>query len=282
MLSRRQFLSSAAAGAALAATGVRTLSAAEPEKKILLGIQLYSVRGECKKDLVKTIETIGKMGYEGVEFAGYYGWDKKPKEFRKLLDDNGLRCCGTHTAVPTLLGDALKRTADLHNALGNRFLMVPSLPRQYRGNTREKWLATAKLFSDIAEKAKPLGMRVGYHNHSYEFKKLDSGETGWDVFYSNASPDVLMQLDTGNCMGGGGDPLAILAKHGKRAATVHLKEFRGTDGVLGTGGTKWNQVFSLCKATGVTEWYIVEYGGSKIGVFETARRSLDFLKKATA
>ncbi len=69
-----------------------------------------------------------------------------------------------------------------------------------------------------------------------------------------------MQLDTGNCMQGGGDPVAILKKYPGRSTTVHLKEFGGpADAVIGQGVVRWNDVFDVCETTGGTEWYIVEH-----------------------
>ncbi|NQT85497.1 sugar phosphate isomerase/epimerase, partial [bacterium] len=214
MLTRRNFLK-VGAGAAAMAAGIRPARAKEL-KDIPVGLQLYSVRGDCKKDFEATIKAIGDMGYDGVEFAGYYG--KNAEELKKLLDANGLKCCGTHTHVKTIQGDQLAKTAAFHKTLGNPFLIVPSLPGNLKGDTKEKWIEVAKFFSAAAEKAKPLGMRVGYHNHSYEFKKIGD-TTGWDIFFDNASKDVVMQLDTGNCMGGGGDPVAILKKFADRAGT---------------------------------------------------------------
>ena len=106
-LSRRDVLSwAAAAGVALVA-GERLALAAKPRKapkKIPIGLQLYSVRNDCAKDLPGVLRAVARMGYEGVEFAGYHG--RSAKELRQLLDDNGLKCCGTHTGLNTLLGDA--------------------------------------------------------------------------------------------------------------------------------------------------------------------------------
>src|ERR1700722_20215423 len=114
---RRDVLRMAAlATAAMAIPSV--IRADEPKKKIRIGLELYSVRTLIPKDFPGTIEAIAKMGYQGVEFAGYHGWDRNPQELLKLLDDNGLKCCGTHTALPTLEGDELKKTADLHAILG--------------------------------------------------------------------------------------------------------------------------------------------------------------------
>jgi len=249
--SRRGFLKATAAGAAaLAAAG--PLAAGE-KKKIPVGLQLYSVRKDCEKDLPAVLQAVAKMGYKGVEFAGYYG--RKADELRKLLDDNGLVCCGTHTAIGTLLGDALKGTIEFHKTLGNKYLVVPGLGKEYTG-TKENWLKSAKLFAELADRVKPEGMLVGYHNHGAEFKPID-GEMPWDIFYGNTSPAVIMQLDTGNCMSGGGDPIHFLKKYPGRAVTVHLKE-HGGKGDFGDGNMKWKETFELCETIGGTEWYIIE------------------------
>src|SRR5438046_10601581 len=105
--SRRDVLRLATA-AALSAAAIPSFAAHAPKKKIPTGLELYSVRNELKTDFTGVIEQVGKMGYQAVEFAGYYAWDKKPADLRKLLDDNGLKCCGTHTPLITLQGDALK------------------------------------------------------------------------------------------------------------------------------------------------------------------------------
>ena len=264
MLSRREFLRAAAAagaGAGLAGwKGAHALSAAPRQTagllaRIPVGVQLYSVRDLAAKDLPGTLEAIGKMGYKGVEFAGYYGWEAKPKELRKLLDANGLKCCGTHTGLDTVTGDALKATAELHTILGNTFLVVPSL--QVEG--AQGWLDMAKRFDEIAARAKELGMRVGYHAHAGDFKKLGD-KTSWEIFFDNTRPAVIMQLDIGNCLQGGGDPVAILKKYPGRSASVHLKEFGGPEAaVIGQGVVPWAKVFDVCETTGGTVWYVVEH-----------------------
>jgi len=261
--SRRDFLKAAAVGAgaglfgwnARGASLAATRQAGGPRKKIPVGVQLYSVRDLAAKDLPATLEAIGKMGYKGVEFAGYYGWEDKPKELRQLLDANGLKCCGTHTGLDTVTGDALKATADLHASLGNTFLIVPSIVAV----DAPTWLEMAKRFNEIAARAKALGMRVGYHAHAHDFHKLGD-KTSWEIFFDNTASDVIMQLDTGNCMQGGGDPVAILKKYPGRSASVHVKEFGGPEAaVIGQGVVPWPQVFEVCETTGGTEWYVVEH-----------------------
>lgn len=254
-LSRRNVLRLGAGLAAFAATGMR-LMAADEKKKIPIGLQLYSVRNQCGKDLPGVLAAVSKMGYQGVEFAGYHG--RKASELRKLLDDNGLKCCGTHTGLNTLTGDALKATIEFNKTIGNKFLIAPSLPGPAVAN-KDAIIKTAKLFTEIAEKIKSEGMRVGYHAHAGDFKKFE-GETEWDILFSNAGPDVTMQLDTDNCLGGGGDPYAILKKFPGRSLTIHIKEHGGPkDAPVGEGEVKWKDIFEICETTGNTEWYIVEH-----------------------
>ena len=269
---RRDFLKIGAAGAALA-VGVQGLAAAASDaQKIPIGLQLYSVRGECAKDLPKVLAAVARMGYKGVEFAGYY--NRKADELKKMLDSNGLVCCGTHTALGTIQGDALKATVEFNQAIGNKFLIVPGMsPKGKQG-----WLDAAKLFNETAAKVKADGMRVGYHAHGGDFKPID-GETPWDIFFGAARPEVVMQLDTGNALGAGADPVAILKKFPGRATTIHLKEEGGpADAVIDGGQVKWKEVFDLCEAGG-TVWYIVEHERGGPDVLGDVERCLEALKK---
>ena len=253
--SRRDLLKYSAGLAALAALGFPRLAAAAG-KKVPVGLQLYSLRKECAKDLPGMIAAVANIGFRGVEFAGYH--NRTAKELRKLLDDAGLVCCGTHTGLDTLLGDAWAKTVEFNQTLGNKFLIVPSLPHA-RVATAQACRDTAKLFGELAAQGKACGMRVGYHAHGGDFKKIE-GETIWDLFFGNTGPDVVMQLDTGNCLDGGGDPVAMLKKYPGRATTIHMKEHGGPkEAAIGEGVVPWAEVFNLCETSGGTEWYIVEH-----------------------
>jgi len=271
---RREMLKQSAGWAALVAMGLPRIAAAATGK-IPVGLQLYSVRRECAKDLPAVLEYVAKTGFAGVEFAGYHGRDAGG--LKKLLDANGLKCCGTHTALDTLLGDKLNATVEFHKTIGNKFLIVPSLPKE-RVADAKACQETAKLLTDIAAKVKEQGMLTGYHAHAGDFKKFE-GETVWDLIFSNSSRDVVMQLDTSNCLGGGGDPVAILKKYPGRAKTIHAKEHGGPKGaVIGEGVVKWWEVFDVCESTGGTEWYVVEHesGSNPLesvkGCYEAMRR----------
>lgn len=290
LVSRRGFFATSAAAAAILASGAdgaardqkkgattRTPTRTMSRRRTPVGLQLYSVRNDCQRDLPGTIAAVAKMGYKGVEFAGYYG--RTAKQLRKMLDDNGLLCCGTHTGIDTLLGDNLAKTIEFNKTLGNKYLVVPGLPGKYRGS-HQAWLETAKLFNELAEKVKPQGMLVGYHNHSAEFKAID-GKLPWDTFCSNTSKDVIMQLDLGNAMHGGADPLPYLYRYPGRAITVHLKEFSKTNkkALVGEGDVPWKAFFALCRAVGGTKWYIVEQESYAYPPLECVGRCLRNLRK---
>lgn len=274
-LSRRRFLKLAGASAVLS-PWLRSFSA-EEKKKVPIALQLYSVRTECERDLPKVIRAVAEMGYEAVEFAGYYG--RTAKELRKLLDDHGLKCCGTHIGLDTLLGDELPKTVEFNKTLGNKYLVVPGLPRE-RTASAKAWLETAKLFNEISSKVEPHDMFVGYHNHAIEFRPTD-GQVPWDIFFGNTDSRVVMQIDIGNAMSGGGDPMTYIKKYPGRAITVHIKEFskKNPKALIGEGEGDWPKMFEALETVGGAKWYIVEYESDAYPPLESVKRCLANLRK---
>ena len=246
-------------------------------KKIPIGVQLYSIREDCARDLPGTLAAVAEMGFDGVEFAGYYGYTAK--DLRKLLDDNGLKCCGTHTRLDSLLGDEFEATVEFNKMIGNHYLIVPSLPPERR-SSNAAWRETGALFSQIAENLAPYKMLTGYHNHAVEFEIVD-GEAGFDAFFGSAHPAVIMQLDIGNAMHGGADPLDYLRRYPKRLNTVHLKEYSASkpEVLLGDGDVPWAKVFEICEGVGNTEWYIIEQETYPVSPLESIQRCRQALKQ---
>jgi sugar phosphate isomerase/epimerase len=278
-ISRREFLKASAATAALAATTPIKLFAGGDYggNQIPFALQLYSVRDDCAKDLVGTVTAVSKMGYKGVEFAGYHGHDAK--FLRKLLDDVGLKCCGTHIGLETLLGDNLPKTVEFNTILGNRFLIVPGLPEKYR-KTRQDWQNTADLFSELADKVKPDGMRVGYHNHSIEFIPLD-GELPWDTFFNRAKKEVVIQFDTGNGVAQGGDPVVFLKRKPGRVASIHVKPFSKAkpNALIGDDEQPWKEIFHICETSAGVEWYIIEYESDAYPPLVSVGKTLEVMRR---
>lgn len=282
-MSRRMILKSGLAACAGAYSIEAIAKGAEEMEKakkgLPVGLQLWTVRTECAKDFPGTIAAIGKMGYDGVEFAGYY--ERSAQDVRKMLDDNGLKCCGTHTQLDTLLGDNLAKTIEYNKVIGNKYLIVPWLdPKTHR--TKESWLEMAKIFNKIAEKVQPEGMVVGYHAHAGDFKPVEgSDEIPWDILFGNTSNDVVMQIDTANTMMGGADPVSFLKKYPGRSLTIHIKEYSATDkkALIGEGDVKWDEIFKICESTGGTQWYIIEEESGQYPPLEAAEKSLKDYRK---
>ena len=268
-LHRRQFLQLSAlgvAGASLGLTGCATSkSCCAAKKKIPVGLELYSVRNECQADFPGTIEQVAKIGYQGVEFAGY--WGRSAKEVRKMIDDNGLVTCGTHTQLADLQPDKLDATIEFNQIIGNKFIICPWMT----GKTRAEWLAHANMFNALADKLQPLGLKTGYHAHQHDFELIE-GESAWDIFFGNTKREVIMQLDTSNCREGGADPVAVLNKYPGRVLTIHLKaNGGGPEAVIGEDKINWTEVFEFCETRGNTQWYVVEHETSKTPLVTVAR-----------
>ncbi len=244
--------------------------------KLPIALQLYSVREDAAKNLPYVLEEVAKMGYDGVEFAGYYGHNAQ--EVRKWLDANGLKCEGAHLGIDTLLGDALAATVEFQETLGNRFLIVPGLPAA-RTATKAAWRETAGLMNEISDKLAPHGMRTGYHNHHTEFLPME-GELPWDIFFGNTKPEVIMQFDVGNALHGGGHAAPFLKAYPGRAQTVHVKEYSATNdkALIGEGDVDWNEIFELCETIGKTEWYVVEQESYAYPPLECAAKCLQNLR----
>jgi sugar phosphate isomerase/epimerase len=245
--------------------------------RIPVAVQLYSVRNDCANDLPGTLAAIAKMGYDGVEFAGYY--DYSAADLRKMLDDVGLRVAGTHTRYTTLLPEQFDATVEFNKTIGNKHLIVPSLPGDRKGS-KEAWLSNAQFFNEVAQKLIAHDMRTGYHNHSDEFSPIDGEATALEILIANTQSEVAMQIDLGNAIKGGGDPISMIRKFPGRSYTVHLKEYSATNdkALIGEGDVDWKTVFSLCEEQGVTEWYIVEQESYAYPPMECIDRCLKNLK----
>lgn len=260
--------------------GMAALADAQGSKndpmKTQIGLQLYSVREDCAKDLPGVLKAVAKMGYTGVEFAGYYG--HTAQELRKMMDENGLKCYGTHIALDTMLGDNLAKTIEFNKILGNKLLIVPSLPNSRR-NSKAALLETAALFNDIAKKLEPEGMAIGFHNHATEFKPVD-GETPWEVFFANTDKRVIIQFDTGNAMSAGVQPAPYLAKYPGRVWSAHVKDFSATNpkALLGEGDVHWNEVMPLLRGKAGTRYFIIEQETYPYPPLECAEKCLHTLE----
>lgn len=258
--SRRSFL-----------VGIGGASALWAARTIPVALQLFSVRDKCQRDFPRTLASIRRFGYQGVEFAGFYGW--RAAEVRRLLRETALIPCGSHTPLDQLTGDHFAETVAFNREIGNRILIVPGLPDEY--HSLDVWERAAALFNDLADRLRPSGMRIGYHNHAVEFQAV-ANQIPWDVFFSRTQPSVIMQVDLGNARLGGADPIALLRHHPGRAWSIHVKDCRPgePDLLLGSSGFDWRTLFRLCETTADTRWYVIEHESKDLPALAAAQENL--------
>jgi sugar phosphate isomerase/epimerase len=244
--------------------------------RIPIGVQLYCVREELEVEMEPTLESLAEMGFEGVEFADYF--NRSAKELRRLLDNYGLKCCGTHILLDDMLGENLKATAEFNQEIGNQYLIVRWLDENRR-NSEEAFAETIGLFNEISENLEPYGMRVGYHNHDYIFDSFN-GESLWNILADEAHPSVILQLDTGNASLVGVNVYELLERNAGRTTTIHLKPFssKNPDAFIGEDELDWQRIIQLCETTAGTEWYIVEYEKEAFPPLEALKANLDRFK----
>ncbi|HHY98957.1 MAG TPA: TIM barrel protein [Firmicutes bacterium] len=222
---------------------------------IPIGLQLYSLREDAKKDFVGVLKAVASMGYEGVEFAGY--WGLSSQELKKILNDLGLRAVGSHIGFAELQNN-LPSVLDFLCDLGAKFVVCPGAPRELVKDA-EGWRNFARSMSDIGEKCKERGLRLGYHNHAWEITPVD-GKYALDLFFEEACPEsVEAQLDLGWLLYAGVDPVAYMKKYSGRCPLVHVKDFtkekKQTE--VGTGALDLDAVVATAPEAGV-EWYLIE------------------------
>ena len=272
-LSRRSFL---------AVTAAAPLLAAPQGKRIPIGLELYSVRGELVKDLKGTVTAVAKMGYEVVEFfSSYFNWTvDQAKENRKLLDDLGIKCPSTHNGA-NAFGAGIDKAIELNKILGCKYIVMASAGRVEPGI--DGWKKVADNITQACEKLKAAGLRGGFHNHKSEFVPID-GKRPMDVLAANTPKDFMLQLDVGTCVEAGSDPVAWINAHPGRINSLHLKEWgagpdKGYRTLMGEGEAPWKKIFEAAESKGGVEYYLIEQEGSRFPELETAQRCLAEYKK---
>jgi sugar phosphate isomerase/epimerase len=188
-------------------------------KKFKVALQLFSIRDEMKRDMDTALGEVKKMGYDYVEFAGYFG--KSAEEVRALLDKHRLECVSVHQGL-TFSDEELQKTADFLKVIGSKYCAIPGYSlEEFKNNFNE----TAALFAKAGKILKDNGISLLYHNHANDFEKLD-GEYILDKLFATVPADLLNpQIDTCWVHYAGENPAAYIEKYAGRISVVHLKDF---------------------------------------------------------
>jgi sugar phosphate isomerase/epimerase len=296
--SRRAFLKQSATALAGAAVLSQSAFGFRAEKGVV-GIQLYSVRDDMKKDPLGTLKQIAAIGYKHVEHANYvdrkfYGY--APAEFKKILDDLGLQMPSGHTVMAPKhwdkatndFTDEWKYTIEDAASMGQQFVISPWLDQSLR-QTKDDLKKYMDVFNKSGELCKKSGMKFGYHNHDFEFSQKFDNETVYDIILRNTDPALVMQqLDIGNLYNGGAKAIDIVKQYPGRFESLHVKDeiksekdgekYEST--ILGNGVVNVKAVIDICRKGGGTLHYIVEqeaYQGKT--PLESVREDYQRLKK---
>ncbi len=278
--SRRSFLRNSAFGlGALAFASPALQSLAAVKYKRLVGVQLYSVRDDMRKDPQATLNALAEMGYKYVEHANYvnrkfYGWEAK--EFRKRLDDLGMKMPSGHTVMGKLhwddakndFTDLWKNTVEDAAVMGQELVISPSIDMGIRKD-KNLLLKYMEIFNKSGELCNKFGMRFGYHNHDFEFSEKLEGELLYDIMLNNTDPKlVAQQLDIGNMINGGGVPAEVMKKFPGRFVSMHVKDevpaktghehFESTILGKGSGQIDVQALVKLGDKEGGTKHFIIE------------------------
>lgn len=263
-----------------------------------VAVQLYSVRDDAKKDIRATLEGVKAMGYDGVEFAGLYGY--APKELKKMCEEIGLVPVSAHVPYVDMVKDAEGILAN-YAEIGCKFVAVPYLNEEYRPGT-EKFPEVIENIKKIGAVAKRLGMQLLYHNHDFEFIKLD-GKYALDILYEEVSAELLQtELDVCWVNVGGENPADYVRKYAGRCPVVHLKDFNGEKsddmyeliGIkssapkrpsnfefrpVGSGLQDFPSILKASEESGA-EWVVVEQDNPSMGLtpMECIAKSREYLK----
>ena len=235
------------------------------------GLQMYSVRDVTEKDLRGALAQVAALGYENVEFAGFFG--HSGEEVAGWLKELGLRASGTHTGLNALETD-FEGVVACHKALGCDLVIVPYADAKSEAEAD----ALIEKMKDFQKRLAAEGLRLGYHNHAHEFKAIEGGASLMERFFTQT--ELLLQLDTFWVYAAGEDPVAWMERTAAegRLPVIHIKDgFADGEGVpLGKGTAPVKEVYQ--KAIELNVPMVVESETLTPSGMEEARICINYLK----
>lgn len=246
-------------------------------------IQLYSVRKDIKTDFTGTIDALGKMGFKGIEAAGYKDgkfYDLSPEAFKEAIESAGMTVLSSH--VGKRLNNDIATTdwqevwqwwdvaIQAHKAAGMKCIVMPSMPKH---QSLADLQAYCDYLNQIGEKCNTAGIRFGYHNHNFEFVKVE-GEMMYDYLLNNTDPSkVFFQMDVYWVVRGGESPVEYFNKYPGRFEMLHLKDHKelGKSGMVG-----FDAIFQQAPKAGV-KYIVVEVEHYNFEPLESVAMSLQYV-----
>lgn len=242
-----------------------------------IGLQLYTVRDHLEYDFEGTLRKVAELGYQGVEFAGFY--DRSVEQVQQILRETGLAAVGAHTPYARLK-EALEEEIAFNKAIGNRYIVVPYLAEE----DRKRWPEIIADLIAFGERCKEEDMVLCYHNHDFELTEQLDGKPVLDVIYDKV-PASLLQVELDSCWAAyaGADPLAYIATYQERLPLVHWKDLiKKPDGSpetveLGRGEIAIKEIGDAAIAAGV-KWLVVEQDFCAGNSLESIEESMKWVR----
>ena len=234
-------------------------------------VQLYTLRDEIKnaEGLLNIFPKLKALGFDGVEFAGYYGLDAKT--IKKALDDNGLVATGTHTGTSSFLPENIDATIEFHKELGMNLIGVGGAAH----GTDAEAERTSLIFEWANKYGESKGVKFFYHTHDGEFKTLESGRVAIDVLKKGA----YLEIDTFWSYVAGIDTYKFCMDNQDRMEHLHIKDGIGRSPcALGEGDNDLEMVIKLAKDLGL-EWLVLENDNPQPTPLDDVGRSIKYLKE---
>ncbi|HVE59378.1 MAG TPA: sugar phosphate isomerase/epimerase [Pyrinomonadaceae bacterium] len=252
---------------------------AEDRKKLAkIGLQLYTVRRDLEKDFEGTLRQVAALGIKEVEFAGYFG--QNPEQIKKLLKSLKLAAPSAHTDTETLR-TGLPKAIEAAKTIGHQYLILGYLPEGER-KSLDDYKKLIELLNKAGEKCGAAGLQFAYHNHDFEFKKIE-GKTPYDLILAETDAEkVKMEMDLYWINKAGFEPLAYFEKYPKRFPLVHVKDLDNTPErsftEVGRGVIDFKKIFSKSNAAGIKH-YFIEQDETRGAPLESVKISLKYLKE---
>jgi sugar phosphate isomerase/epimerase len=243
-------------------------------RKEQIALQIWTVRDHLERDLAGAMAQLADIGYRAIEFGDL---PVPPDEFRRILDDLGMKAIARHISVGDCLAN-LNRVLEESLAVGGRDFVCPGLSGELRGSLAG-YHKFAEILNDVSKALAQHGVRLSYHNHHFEFD-LHDGERGYDHLFDRLLPSVNAELDVYWLARAGRDVIEDISVFSGRAPLIHMKDMEpGDDGFyaeVGEGVLDIPGIVAAADAAGA-EWYIVEQDESRRDTMESVRISYDYL-----
>ncbi len=266
-------------GASLAGGAWASLRPDRPGHLTRIGLELYSVRDAMRRDPERTLAAVRAIGYTDVELLWSWGnFGRTTEQVRAALDREGLRAPSAHIS-PTVVLVGWERSLAIAQRLGHEYLIVPSFTLD-TARSLDDWREWADRFNTAGAAARRAGIWLAFHNEAEHLRPID-GTVPYDLFVERTDPALVRhQLDVGNMVMGGGDPLLYLQRYRERYWSFHLKDVvadHSSDTELGAGTVDFRRLLAAVPDIERKPCYVEQEGAAD--PLASARRNYEFLRK---